>query len=148
MLGYVQHQLNKYSNKQTDGYEEGDYIFTAALLSTLCDFEVAGNNELVQKAFSLNILDTTMIGLDCFDRETKSWRVENLDRLKRDCAATVHDAMEWWACFRPEEPSSNFPLPFVRRVKSKSKKEKIGRNDPCHCGSGKKYKKCCLVQEI
>lgn len=20
----------------------------------------------------------------------------------------------------------------------------IGRNDPCHCGSGKKYKKCCL----
>lgn len=23
------------------------------------------------------------------------------------------------------------------------KKVKIGRNDPCHCGSGKKYKKCC-----
>jgi len=20
----------------------------------------------------------------------------------------------------------------------------IGRNDPCPCGSGKKYKKCCL----
>ena len=23
------------------------------------------------------------------------------------------------------------------------KKPKIGRNDPCPCGSGKKYKKCC-----
>ena len=23
-------------------------------------------------------------------------------------------------------------------------KPKIGRNDPCHCGSGRKYKKCCL----
>ncbi|MGL5427819.1 MAG: YchJ family protein, partial [Cetobacterium sp.] len=23
------------------------------------------------------------------------------------------------------------------------KDEKIGRNDPCLCGSGKKYKKCC-----
>jgi preprotein translocase subunit SecA len=22
-------------------------------------------------------------------------------------------------------------------------KETIGRNDPCPCGSGKKYKKCC-----
>src|ERR1700712_2963175 len=22
---------------------------------------------------------------------------------------------------------------------------KIGRNDLCHCGSGKKYKKCCLA---
>ena len=23
------------------------------------------------------------------------------------------------------------------------KDDKIGRNDPCPCGSGKKYKKCC-----
>ena len=28
-------------------------------------------------------------------------------------------------------------LPIV-----KSEREKIGRNDPCWCGSGKKYKKC------
>ena len=21
---------------------------------------------------------------------------------------------------------------------------KLGRNDPCHCGSGVKYKKCCI----
>ncbi|MFW2167769.1 SEC-C metal-binding domain-containing protein [Enterobacter cloacae complex sp.6722794] len=21
---------------------------------------------------------------------------------------------------------------------------KLGRNEPCHCGSGIKYKKCCL----
>jgi hypothetical protein len=24
---------------------------------------------------------------------------------------------------------------------------KIGRNDPCACGSGKKYKKCCLARD-
>jgi hypothetical protein len=24
---------------------------------------------------------------------------------------------------------------------------KLGRNDPCHCGSGKKYKKCCYVED-
>ena len=23
------------------------------------------------------------------------------------------------------------------------KEETVGRNDPCPCGSGKKYKKCC-----
>ena len=27
------------------------------------------------------------------------------------------------------------------------KGEKVGRNDPCPCGSGKKYKKCCGVNE-
>jgi len=25
--------------------------------------------------------------------------------------------------------------------------QKLGRNDPCHCGSGKKYKKCCLAKD-
>jgi tetratricopeptide (TPR) repeat protein len=25
--------------------------------------------------------------------------------------------------------------------------QKVGRNDPCPCGSGKKYKKCCLEKE-
>ncbi|MGN0550309.1 MAG: preprotein translocase subunit SecA [Acutalibacteraceae bacterium] len=29
----------------------------------------------------------------------------------------------------------------------KSAKEKVGRNDPCPCGSGKKYKKCCGADE-
>jgi len=30
-----------------------------------------------------------------------------------------------------------------RAVNTIENKNKIGRNDPCHCGSGKKYKKCC-----
>lgn len=25
--------------------------------------------------------------------------------------------------------------------------DKIGRNDPCSCGSGKKYKQCCLTKQ-
>lgn len=25
---------------------------------------------------------------------------------------------------------------------------KISRNEPCHCGSGKKYKKCCLQNDL
>jgi uncharacterized protein len=30
-----------------------------------------------------------------------------------------------------------------RRPNQPSHQDKIGRNDPCRCGSGKKYKKCC-----
>jgi methionyl aminopeptidase len=29
----------------------------------------------------------------------------------------------------------------------KNRMDKVGRNDPCPCGSGKKYKKCCLGKE-
>lgn len=36
---------------------------------------------------------------------------------------------------------SRLPLPFVAAV---NKFRDVGRNDPCPCGSGKKFKKCCL----
>lgn len=35
----------------------------------------------------------------------------------------------------------------ANRTVRKSARDKIGRNDPCPCGSGKKYKKCCGKDE-
>jgi tetratricopeptide (TPR) repeat protein len=40
--------------------------------------------------------------------------------------------------YAPARNDAPSPEPFIREDK------KIGRNDPCPCGSGKKYKKCCL----
>jgi len=34
--------------------------------------------------------------------------------------------------------------PVIKRTVIKKKEEKVGPNDPCPCGSGKKYKKCCM----
>ncbi len=38
-------------------------------------------------------------------------------------------------------PQSSTPPGTVTR-----RRRKVGRNDPCPCGSGKKYKKCCLLK--
>ena len=35
----------------------------------------------------------------------------------------------------------------VKQTTVRREHRKLGRNDPCHCGSGKKYKKCCLPKE-
>ena len=35
-------------------------------------------------------------------------------------------------------------IDYQNRKPSVREYKKIGRNDPCPCGSGKKYKKCCL----
>lgn len=35
-----------------------------------------------------------------------------------------------------------------KKTQKRRKKKKIGRNDPCPCGSGVKYKKCCLRKNI
>jgi preprotein translocase subunit SecA len=29
----------------------------------------------------------------------------------------------------------------------RNRSERVGRNDPCPCGSGKKYKNCCLRRD-
>ena len=34
-----------------------------------------------------------------------------------------------------------------KKSKTIVKGDRIGRNDPCTCGSGKKYKKCCGKDE-
>ncbi|UJL48206.1 SEC-C domain-containing protein [Virgibacillus sp. NKC19-16] len=41
-----------------------------------------------------------------------------------------------------QEKKALQPLPASKKNESK-KSVKVGRNDPCPCGSGKKYKKCC-----
>ncbi|MFP4371213.1 MAG: YecA family protein [Halanaerobium sp.] len=51
-----------------------------------------------------------------------------------------------------EERKHLRPLPkneyqFSSHVDQVVKGEKVGRNDPCPCGSGKKYKKCCLGKD-
>lgn len=36
----------------------------------------------------------------------------------------------------------------AKKEKAKEKVRKVGRNDPCICGSGKKYKFCCLNKQL
>ena len=36
---------------------------------------------------------------------------------------------------------------FFNTEDEPSRRGKVGRNDPCWCGSGKKYKKCHLLED-
>jgi preprotein translocase subunit SecA len=54
-------------------------------------------------------------------------------------ATTTGDAPQTEGSFRPRKPVSIAPI--IRTEK------KVGRNEPCPCGSGKKYKKCCGIGE-
>ena len=45
--------------------------------------------------------------------------------------------------FQPSPEINAIKEPPKEKLLPSVKKKKIGRNDPCPCGSGKKYKKCC-----
>jgi hypothetical protein len=143
IAGYIELQLERFRNRKSTGYEENDYTFAAALLSTLCELNAPEHLALVKRAFSEDILDTSIVSLDCFNTQSSSWRAANFERLKQDCEASVHEALEWWACFGSDPLQEEVPMYFEELFKSK--KKKIGRNELCPCGSNKKYKKCCLV---
>jgi SWIM/SEC-C metal-binding protein len=45
--------------------------------------------------------------------------------------------------FEFDKPEDISDLEKLLNPSQPVKSDKIGRNDPCPCGSGKKYKKCC-----
>jgi preprotein translocase subunit SecA len=57
-------------------------------------------------------------------------------------AQTRHDLMQ--PDYTQEaglETQAGQPPPVAKTIRKKT--PRVGRNDPCPCGSGKKYKKCC-----
>ncbi len=59
-----------------------------------------------------------------------------------ECKASWLYTLPEWDGILSEEKRKNITKEF-RASKMFIKDENIGRNDPCPCGSGKKYKKCC-----
>ncbi|MBM81947.1 MAG: preprotein translocase subunit SecA [Planctomycetaceae bacterium] len=78
------------------------------------------------------------------------FRIENqvgdfAGTIWRETSAIHQDAAPAAEAFAPEEPSNAGPEPGaeVKAVETiRNRMPKVGRNDPCPCGSGKKFKKC------
>ena len=62
---------------------------------------------------------------------------DEMDILRNGIAPNVREIHAYWLKQRMEAG------PAV--IAGRHPESKVGRNDPCPCGSGKKYKKCCLI---
>jgi len=78
-------------------------------------------------------------GVESTQEAKGSWEQDN---KKEDQEKRLLEAI----CVQHEIDHLNGITIHDRENKSKPiiSEKKIGRNDPCPCGSGKKYKKCCL----
>ena len=56
---------------------------------------------------------------------------------------TSHDEVGQFAMAERQRAAAQAPQGEPRVKQIKLEQPKVGRNDPCPCGSGKKYKKCC-----
>lgn len=81
-----------------------------------------------------NLFRTTTVRPEDFNRVLRgiqTSRPDTLSGLAEDGGASL-------------APAANEPRPEIQIPKTvKREMPKVGRNDPCPCGSGKKYKQCC-----
>lgn len=94
-----------------------------------------------------NKVDTEVIR----SREISRWQLTGSEKpLVSGLVRTSFDVMslQQWVAFQPPaEPDPATPRLDVAKpaaADATSAKAAVGRNDNCPCGSGKKYKKCCL----
>jgi len=74
--------------------------------------------------------------------EYKSEGHKMFRRLLRDIDLTIANAI-FQAELKPVGQRQQFRQEGPAAPPRRGGKQKVGRNDPCPCGSGKKYKKCC-----
>ncbi|MDD6618127.1 MAG: SEC-C metal-binding domain-containing protein [Lachnospiraceae bacterium] len=94
-----------------------------------------GINDSLKEPNPIETMDEdTVVSLE-FDKELL---YKNMVDAKADW---LYNLPQWDAIFDEEKKKAL----YLEQKKSGTvvKGKKIGRNDPCPCGSGKKYKKCC-----
>jgi len=72
------------------------------------------------------------------------YKTKEIDQLKEAIFTSLEEIEETLGIVK--QPVSSPPVSFISSQKA-IPRGKVGRNDPCPCGSGKKYKKCCLNKD-
>ena len=108
-------------------------FFCAEVVACAIDLypeEVAAD---ITAAFATGWVDQAIIDRTFVERQLARGKEAVLAALQNARYQLIDDTvkeLEWWACFQPPRAPQGV-------------KKKVGRNEPCPCGSGKKYKKCC-----
>ena len=64
---------------------------------------------------------------------------DEIANIKKNIVPNILEIFQFW-----RSDSNNSANKPVSNESFRRDTEKVGRNEPCPCGSGKKYKKCCL----
>lgn len=126
---------------------EDDYQDPASVMGLLmCDLMDLGVPHeampTVEGWFARKLVAPDVVTLADVRRELAAGKVRPVPSLP---GCTVKE-IGWWAWFTPTaSPSVQEPIYIHRdpRLPVVREEPKIGRNDPCPCGSGRKFKKCC-----
>lgn len=140
--------------------KEPDFIWTA-LAEVCADFGFGEHEQAVREAWDAGLVDPFFDDWDHLESRMRSGRFDERESRKYRFFNDAISSLKGWYCFTPEaareqeEPLGDEESPddipswdeklneFARTPGPVRAALKVGRNDPCPCGSGKKSKKCC-----
>ena len=108
---------------------------------------------LVREAFEREFIDPGWLGFCHFERDLRD-ALQNPDELPpefRPLDDVIAEFSRWYGFTQArldeqmridDEPALDWSLPEP----AVNVHRHVGRNDPCPCGSGRKFKKCCLAE--
>jgi len=137
-----------------------------ALAACSCDIHPGELYEDIKRAYDEDMICPEYVGFDEIQETVQKSRDEVINALKNNVRYKLIEdtisCMEGWCGFNPPKrhnknnnennPSKIIDESYANDQKDEQeaeksdvmeKQKKIGRNEPCFCGSGKKYKKCC-----
>lgn len=127
-----------------------------SLVSDALDLYPDTIRDEVEQALAEGLDCERVCGQESVEQTFRKGRQRVLAELERNeryqLLSDAVSRMEWWACFnsderpdkahQPRDPGRNVePLAVGQPYRRET--AKVGRNDPCPCGSGKKFKRCC-----
>lgn len=128
------------------------------IVGAACDLAAVELHSRIQSWFDDSLLDPMVADRGWVDTSmSKSFEASRQQMLARGKTymRDVETEMGWWAAFRDDPVVAKIQTNTTRSATDFNRLShnpiesvvrsgpKVGRNDPCPCGSGKKYKKCC-----
>jgi hypothetical protein len=122
--------------RQLEKFETNGPVLNAFLISSLIDLAANQAIGLIRQAFSQKRVDLRIAG------DVEEVEIEMGLRAARSTPPprlNLFDPSPQLEGFADHGADDR-----VLRIAPSRRAAKVGRNDPCPCGSGKKFKKCCL----
>lgn len=132
---------------KSQGATTDDDCFELLDLLVSCLGEVAAQDSLplIREWFAAGLADPTFIPLEQVERYMERGAAENFVQMSQNNLGLIDDvhleSQRWLQWQAPFFQPPAIPLGLVREP-IRREEAKVGRNDPCPCGSGRKYKKC------
>lgn len=138
--------------------DRSDIEIITPLVSELTTFGAHEALEEIRESFETGLVETFMIDFETAKKEIADSETTFRRSIERCPPTGIEDTIAElgsWASYNeeakkprraPQPIPNNVPglAPVMASSVTATNRERVGRNESCPCGSGKKFKKCCM----